>query len=91
MTALDPRPAGIPVLPRDPRAAAVRSSGRRGDEVAAWLLNALAALYAEQHGDTADVQAERQDLLDRETLAYSEAHAWERAIAAGLAELRGAA
>lgn len=54
-------------------------------------LNALAALYAEQWGDTPDAQAERRDLLDRETLAYSEAHAWERAIAAGLAELRGAA
>ncbi len=54
-------------------------------------LNALAALYAEQWGDTLAAQAERRDLLDRETLAFSESRAWQRAIAAGLAELRGAA
>lgn len=54
-------------------------------------LNALAALYAEQCGDTPDAQAERRDLLDRETLAFSDGRAWQRATAAGLAELRGAA
>ncbi len=61
--------------------------------LADWMteLNALAALYAERHGDTPEVQAERRDLLDREALAFSESHAWGRAIAAGLAELRGAA
>lgn len=82
------RPVRDRKAPRD--TARTRNAARQlADRMAE--LNALAALYAEQYGDTADVQAERRDLLDRETLAYSEAHAWERAIAAGLAELRGAA
>lgn len=67
------------------RAAARQSADRMAE------LNALAALYAEQHGDTPALQAARRNLLDRETLAFSEGHAMGRAIAAGLAELRGAA
>jgi len=60
-------------------------------------LNALAALYAEQHGDTPEIQAERQEALLAEIEGHwgdgvgsPAAYAWDAAIRDGLAELRGA-
>lgn len=76
---------------KGPRAAARTTAAARRLAGRMTELNAPAALYAEQHGDTPEAQAERRELLDREALAFSENHAWDRAIAAGLAELRGAA
>lgn len=64
MTALDPRPAGMPVLPRDPRAAAVRSSGQRGDEVAGWLRGLVLA------------QSDLAALLTQPPIGYAKAAQW---------------
>jgi|GEM_PF-6091080 len=73
--------------------AAVRQSAVRMAE-----LNALAALCAEQHGDTPELQAERRDALLAEIgghwgdgIGSPAAYAWDAAIRDGLAQLRGAA
>lgn len=50
-------------------------------------LDALAALFAEVNGDTPETTAERRRTPDIEALAFSDAHAWDRAIRNGLREL----
>lgn len=78
---------------RGPSRAAVRQAAARITE-----LDALAALYAEQHGDTPALQAERRDALTAEiggrygaAVGSTATAAWDAAITGALAELRGTA
>ncbi len=64
MTTTDPRPAGIPALPRDPRAASVRASGARGAEIAGWLRGLVLS------------QPDLAALLTQPPIGYAQASQW---------------
>lgn len=64
MTTVDPRPAGMPTLPRDPRAATVRSAGQCGHEAAGWLRGLVLA------------QPDLAKLLTQPPIGYQQASQW---------------
>lgn len=61
----EPRTIGLESLPRDPRAVAVRASGNRGVEIAAWLRGIVLA-----HPDLAAA-------LTGRALGYEKADQWD--------------